>query len=155
MLKGLIGLIGRICLSLIFIASGLEKILHWDEALYSLDTALTQWTLPGNWMSWAQPLIEGILPHLSMLLVAACVCELLGSACVLLGFRVRFGAFLLIIFLIPATALMHPFWTAQGAEYEVQVATFLRNLSIIGGLLILLAYGKGGSCYASKDAHSD
>ena len=124
MLKGLIGLIGRVCISLIFIASGLEKILHWDEALHSLQTALTQWTLPGNWMSWAQAVVEGILPNLSIVLMGASVCELLGAACVLLGFRVRFGAFLLIIFLIPATVLMHPFWAVQGGEYEVQVASF-------------------------------
>ncbi len=154
MLKGFIGMLGRMCLSLIFIASGLEKILNYDEAFQSLHASVTQWMIPGHWMNWAQNGLEIILPYLSWILSGAIFLELLGAACVLLGFKVRFGAFLLIVFLVPVTLLMHPFWAVQGGEYEAQVATFLRNLSIIGGLLILLAYGKGGNDHSSKHVQS-
>jgi uncharacterized membrane protein YphA (DoxX/SURF4 family) len=106
--------------------------------------------IPGHWMHWAQSWLEMALPYLPLILGIAVVFELLGAACVLLGVNVRFGALLLVLFLIPVTVLMHPFWTVQGSEYDVQVATFLRNLSIIGGLLILLAYGKGEPRQVSK-----
>ena len=140
MIRGLIGFIGRLCISLIFIASGLEKILNWGKAEETLRMTIGHWAQPGSGMLWAQGFSADLISHLPALLSLCVALELLGAICILLGCYVRLGALLLIIFLVPVTLLMHPFWTVQGPEYDLEVATFLRNLSIIGGLLILLAY---------------
>ncbi len=155
MLKCLLGFAGRLLISLIFLASGLSKILNWQEAEQLLATSLTNWMTMSQGSGWVTGIGEWVLPYLPILLTAAVCCEILGGLCVLLGVQVRFGAFLLAIFLIPTTLVMHAFWMVQGPEYEVQAANFLKNLSVLGGLLILLAYGKGGKCGSQKGEHSE
>jgi putative oxidoreductase len=44
---------------------------------------------------------------------------------------------------VPVTAVFHGPWTAQGAEVQLQVIQFLKNLSIAGGLLAVAAAGPG------------
>jgi putative oxidoreductase len=67
-----------------------------------------------------------------------------GGVSVLLGYRARLGAFLLVMFLVPVTLVMHNFW----AVADPQVATlqriqFMKNLGLIGGALLLIYYGAG------------
>jgi putative oxidoreductase len=45
--------------------------------------------------------------------------------------------------LIPTTLLFHNFWAMQGMEQQDNMIHFLKNLAIMGGLLILAAYGAG------------
>jgi len=54
------------------------------------------------------------------------------------GFKVRVGAFLLLIFMIPVTLIMHPFWFSIGSEMHQEISIFLKNLSLIGALLYIL-----------------
>ncbi|MBY0529216.1 MAG: DoxX family protein [Rhabdochlamydiaceae bacterium] len=145
MLKCLLGFTGRLFISLIFLASGLSKILNWQESEQLIETSLTNWMAMSQGSGWVLGIGEWILPYLPILLIVAVCFEILGGLCVLLGVQVRLGALLLALFLIPTTLVMHPFWMVQGPEYEVQAAHFLKNLSVLGGLLILLAYGKCGS----------
>lgn len=155
MLKNLIAFLGRLLLSLIFLASGVNKIMNWQATGQTVDIAMNEWLTIGVGMEWLEQLISMAIPMVPALLVAAVVCELLGGLCVLLGIQVRFGAFLLILFLIPATLLMHHFWTLQGAEQELQMVMFMKNVAIGGGLLILLAYGKGKKAHATQHAKKD
>jgi putative oxidoreductase len=75
------------------------------------------------------------LPIPSVLAVGAIACLLLGSLSLLLGFKTQIGALLLVLFLIPTTLLFHPFTTDLG--------NFLKNLALIGGLLMVVSYGPG------------
>ncbi len=61
----------------------------------------------------------------------------------LLGFKARVGAVLLIIFLIPATLIFHNFWAFEGMERQMQMIMFMKNLAILGGLLLVLGLGPG------------
>jgi putative oxidoreductase len=49
----------------------------------------------------------------------------------------------LIIFLIPTTLIFHDFWTYEGAAAQNQMQHFMKNLSIMGGLLFVLGTGSG------------
>ncbi len=73
-----------------------------------------------------------------ILLVGAIVCELFGGLSVLLGYKARWGAIALIIFLIPATLIFH----TNFAE-RMQVIQFLKNLGLLGGLLMVYSFGSG------------
>ncbi len=55
----------------------------------------------------------------------------------------RIGLGLILVFLVPVTAMFHGPWTAQGAEVQLQVIQLLKNLSIAGGLLAVAAAGPG------------
>lgn len=118
--------VGRVLLSFIFVMSGVQKIMAPDETA----------TLMKN---------EG-LPAVQFLLIGAIVCELAGGLSVMLGVKARWGAALLIIFLIPTTLIMHDFWTYEGQQQQMQMAHFMKNLAILGGLLLIVGIGPGGCC---------
>ncbi|HEY3171765.1 MAG TPA: DoxX family protein [Thermoanaerobaculia bacterium] len=70
--------------------------------------------------------------------------SLAGALSVLLGYRARGGAWLLVAFLVPVTLLMHAFWTVEDpATALMQQAMFLKNLSILGGALLIAWFGAG------------
>lgn len=116
-------LIARVCLSLIFVVAGAMKIMQFDH--YQ-----------------ALMIAQGV-PHAEILLIVAIVFELGGSLLVFFGLFARFGAFILFLFVLPVTYFFHGFWGMEGAEMVNQVHHFLKNLSILGGLLYVLAVGPG------------
>lgn len=115
-----IPLAARIFLSVIFLRSGIGKI---------LDFGGTQQQIAGVGIPLA---LAGLLA------VGAIIFELGGALSVLLGYKARWGAIALIIFLVPTTLLFH----TNFAE-EMQVTQFLKNLAIVGGLLMVVYFGSG------------
>jgi putative oxidoreductase len=111
-------LIGRILLVLIFLNSGIGKI--------------------GNFEGTAQYMAKFWMPLTNFFLIGAIFLELVGSIIVLLGYQARFGALLLLIFLIPTTLIFH-----TNFADPMQKVHFMKNVSMFGGCLILLASGAG------------
>lgn len=83
------------------------------------------------------PLAAALVPLSGVMAVA-------GGLGVLVGFRTKLGVALLLAFLVPVTCMMHPFWhVAEAREAHVQLAMFIKNVSIAGGLLVLGQIGPG------------
>ncbi len=137
----LLGCFGRIFISLIFILASLGQIIDWQGSLQYLDNVLQTWMTYAIDKPEIQKIIDPLCSSTTLLLGCAIVLMLLGGILVFFGMKTRFGAFLLVVFLIPATILMHPFWILQAPERELQMVMFMKNLSILGGLFYLLAYG--------------
>jgi uncharacterized membrane protein YphA (DoxX/SURF4 family) len=144
--------VGRICLSLIFLLSGIGKLIHWHEREQSLVGAINDLLSNTQGLDWVHSLLSSLLPWTGELLVLGIIFELGGSILVFSGYRARLGALILAIFLIPTTLLYHHFWLLQGSDRELQMIMFLKNLSIFGGLLILFALGAGRDCFNSKSS---
>ena len=123
-LRRLLPLAGRILLALIFLGSGFNKITGWSgTAAYMAN--------------------EG-MPLVPLLLAGAIAFELGGGLSLVLGFKTRIGALLLVVFLIPTTVIFHDFWTVEDPiQHEVQMIGFMKNLSIMGGLLFVMGMGPG------------
>lgn len=69
---------------------------------------------------------------------------LVGGVSVALGYRARLGAWLLVFFLVPVTLTMHNFWAvADPAAAAMQQVMFMKNLSMLGGALLLAHFGSG------------
>jgi putative oxidoreductase len=117
-LKAFAMLAGRILLVSIFVNSGMGKI--------------------GNFAGTAQYMAKAGMPYTSFFLFGAICFEIIGSLTVILGFLTRLGTTLLLIFLIPTTLIFHENFSDHG-----QMIHFMKNVSIFGGLLILLAVGPG------------
>ena len=120
--------LGRFLLSLIFIAAGFGTI---------FDFAKTE----GYMKAAGMP--ENLTPAL---LVGAIAFEILGGLLVILGLWARFGALLLIIFLLAVTPIFHAFWkipVEKVMERQNEMNNFMKNISILGGMLIILARGPG------------
>jgi len=111
-------LIGRILLVLIFLKSGVGKI--------------------ENFQGTAQYMASYGMPYTNFFLVGAIFFELVGSITVILGYFARFGGLLLLIFLIPTTLIFHNIFVDPKMMIQ-----FMKNVSMFGGILILLAVGPG------------
>jgi putative oxidoreductase len=123
----LITLLARILLSLIFILSGLHKVADFSGTV----SLMTQHGLPAA----------------SLLAVLAIAVEVGGGLSVLLGFQARLAAVVLLLFLIPTTLVFHSNLVVP--QVQDQTTQLLKNLAIMGGLLMLAAHGPGA---ASLDA---
>src|SRR5689334_15595154 len=72
------------------------------------------------------------------------VIALAGGLSVILGYKARIGAWLLVLFLIPVTLVMHNFWAvADPAMATIQQVMFMKNLSMLGGALLIAHFGAG------------
>src|SRR5262245_25204954 len=70
------------------------------------------------------------------------IIALTGGLSVLLGYRTRLGAWLLVIFLVPVTLVMHSFWSiCEPTVFQVERALFLRNITMLGGALLIGCLG--------------
>jgi len=135
--------LGRVCLSLIFIIGGLKKIFDWQSVEQGVVATLCDWHAYVEHYSWAAKFFESLLPYVPILLGIATFCELFGGLLIFFGIKVRFGAFLLFLFLVPATILYHSYWMMEGQKHELELSMFLKNLAILGGIFTLIVFGSG------------
>jgi putative oxidoreductase len=122
-MQGFAALLGRVLLCAIFLNSAYGKITNWDGTLSYMQAR-------------GMPMADVGLP-------VAVGAEILGGLALLIGLKTRFGAVLLIAFLIPATFYFHNFWTFPDPDQRGQMIHFMKNCAIIGGLLMILAFGAG------------
>ena len=84
------------------------------------------------------------VPLATIMVPAAGVLALVGGVSVMLGYRARFGAFLLLVFLVPVTLVMHKFWGIADPQMAMlQKVNFMKNTSLIGACLLIIHYGSG------------
>ncbi|MEM9483372.1 MAG: DoxX family protein [Cyanobacteria bacterium P01_F01_bin.116] len=112
-------LAARICLALIFLKAGITHLIGFGGFASML----------------GQRLFLG-----GLLAAGTVIFQLAGGLSLLLGYKVKIGALLLIIFLVPATLVFHNF-IADGAE----INAFLKNVGLIGGLLMVIYTGSGAA----------
>lgn len=122
LLEGVLPLLARLLLSVIFVTSTLSKLFSWN----------------GN----VDYMTSKHLPMIPVLLAAALAIEGLGSLCLITGVAARAAATVLFLYLIPVTLLLHDFMSTN----------FEKNLGIMGGLLMIAAYGPGRFALRSRIA---
>lgn len=116
-------LAGRILLAVLFIISGWGKI--------------------GNFAGTAGYMASAGLPFVEVLLAFTIAIELSGGLLLVLGWKTRWAALVIFLFLIPATFIFHAFWSAPVEQAAMQQIQFLKNVAIMGGMLLLAASGPG------------
>ena len=117
-------LTGRVALGLIFVKSGLQKLM----------------TLSAFGASLAS---RGV-PQSSFWAVVGATVEFVGGVLIVTGLRTREASLLMILFVIVATGISHRYWEfADAAARRTQESQFFKNLAIIGGFGLLFATGAG------------
>lgn len=91
---------------------------------------------------------HGLTWNQDMLLYGAILFLVLGGLMVLLGYRTSLGATLLLLYWAPVTFIIHDFWDFPRDQIRIQSILFMKDIAIIGGLLMLL--GKGSGRYSIK-----
>ena len=135
--------LGRTLISIIFIVVALSEIFYWEQADKDLSYALTNWELYTGDADKVGEVFTTMTSMTSILLVVAIALQLIGGVFLFFNYRVRFAAFLLIIYLMASTVLYHPFWYLEGQAFSRTLVLFLNNIAIVGGLLVVLSMGKG------------
>jgi putative oxidoreductase len=81
------------------------------------------------------------MPEITVWLVI--LIEIGGGLLLILGWQTRLVAWILAAFTVCATFAAHRFWEFEGAQYVPQLTSFMKNLAIAGGLLMVAACGPG------------
>jgi putative oxidoreductase len=132
--------LGRILLSLIFIISGIEKLMNVG--------GITRLLAESN-----VPIPDEIVPYLGgfskfeAMGYGVGALELICGLMVLLGLKARWGALILAVFTACTIVFVHHFWDMQGQAYLDNMREALKNLSIMGGLLLVVACGSAPSAF--------
>jgi putative oxidoreductase len=135
MTKRYMPLTGRVLLSLIFIISGWGKLMNFSgTAAYMASMGMP-------------------MPH--VLLVPAIIIELGGGLMLLLGWKARWAALAIFLFIIPTTLIFHAFWAVDAAQAQNQMIHFMKNITIMGGMFYVMAFGSGPCSIDKKDEHGE
>jgi putative oxidoreductase len=63
---------------------------------------------------------------------------------ILFGYRAKFGGWLIALFLAGVTPMLHNFWAVSDPMmHRIQMVMFLKNLSMLGGALLIAQFGAG------------
>ena len=92
-----------------------------------------------NFSEGAEELRTKHFPKAPWALGVAVTLEVMGAFSLISGVRPRLGASALVVFLVPVTLTYHNFWAYGGASRGSQVIHFLKNIAILGGLLVIIA----------------
>lgn len=107
----------RVLISLLFLILGVRKLLAWGGTV-------------GYFGKLGLP-----APELMLALVVAV--EVLGGAALALGWKVKWAALALAVFTVIASLVAHNFWSVDAAQFSAQLTQFLKNMAIVGGLLLV------------------
>ena len=106
-------LVARICVAVVYLYSGIDKIVNWP---------------------WSIAFIKGLrLPQAPIVLAGTIVTQLLGSLAILSG----------VFFTVVATLVAHNPVGLKGEEFRRQMTLSLEHLAIVGGLLLIAVVGPG------------
>jgi putative oxidoreductase len=130
--KGAVVLAGRVLFGLIFFVAGFN---HFSQQTISYAAA------------------QGV-PMAAVAVPLAGLIAIVGGLSILLGYRAKLGAWLLVLFLVPVTFTMHRFWAvADPAAAQDQMAHFMKNLSMLGGALLISQFGAGPLSLDARNSH--
>ena len=127
-------LVARILLAILFITSGFGKIEGFDGLI-------------GYIASKGMP-----LP--ALMAAGAIAVELGGGLLMLVGYRARWAALAIFLFLIPTTLIFHNFWSVPADMAGNEQIAFLKNMSIMGGMLMVWAFGPGRLALGGETANA-
>ena len=96
-----------------------------------------------GWDSQAAYMASHGMHFIAPLLAAALAIELLGSLCLITGFQARGAAAVMAFYLAIVSVQLHDFWNKTGMAAGANQTEFFKNLGMIGGLLMIVAYGPG------------
>jgi putative oxidoreductase len=115
-------LLGRILFSLIFLSS---LTVHFSKGAIAYAG------------SQGVPLASIAVPFSGLM-------AFVGGLSIASGYKAKWGALLLVVFLIPVTIILHNFWAMKDAMMsQMQYAMFMKNISMLGAALLIMHFGSG------------
>jgi putative oxidoreductase len=118
-----IALLGRLLLAAMFIYAGFGKI--------------------GGFAGTAAYIGSQGLPLPQVLAAGTIVLEIVAGVLLVVGWKARWAALALALFTVLASVIFHAFWSVPAEQFRTQQLFFLKNMAVVGGLLMVVALGAG------------
>jgi putative oxidoreductase len=118
-----IALLGRILLAAMFIYAGYGKI--------------------GGFAGTAGYIASQGLPLPQVLAAGTIVLEIVAGVLLVVGWKARWAALALALFTVLASVIFHAYWSVPAEQFRTQQLFFLKNMAVVGGLLMVVALGAG------------
>lgn len=123
-LQNPLAFVGRLLLVALFLPAGISKLTSFSGTVGYISSA-------------GMP-----LPTVAAAL--AVVVEIIGSVALVFGFGTRVAALVLAFFTLVASFYFHAYWAVPVDQQMVMQLLFFKNVAVVGGLLVLAAFGAGG-----------
>jgi putative oxidoreductase len=123
-LTNFIALVARILLAILFVLGGYNKLMGGTAG------AVTNMTNHG-------------IPFPDILVWGAVVVELVGGLMLMAGLFARWVALVIAAYTVALAVIFHAYWAAPAADVRFERVIFFNHLSIIGGMLAIVAFGAG------------
>lgn len=130
--------LGRVFIAAMFIYLGISKLIDWQVAQQELVTALQGLYEGPQKYIWFEQFVGYAISWSSIILGIQIIFELVGATFILFGVKVKLGSGMLAIFLILSTLLHYRFWAISGPNTHIALSIFLRNMGVLGGLLVII-----------------
>ena len=128
--QNILTLVGRALIALLFIPAGLSKI--------------------GAFAGVAGYIASKGVPLPAVAAAIAIAVELGLGLLVLVGWQTRWAALAIAVFTVVITFIFHAFWAVPAEQVMQQQQAFFKNIAVVGGLLMLVAFGPGGFSLDAK-----
>jgi putative oxidoreductase len=125
--------LARILIVAIFVYTGITKLMHFDATAHMIG--------------------EKGIPLAAVAAAIAILIELGGAILIIVGWQTKLAAAVQFVYLVFITFMYHNFWAAPPQLHDVQLLNFLKNVGIMGGLLILATHGAGASSVDAESTH--
>ena len=112
----IVEILGRVLLSAIFLINGIGKIFNYEGTIQYMEN----FDVPGY------------------LIIPAITVEILFPILLIIGYYTKFSALVLSLFTLALAVIFHTDFSNQ-----MQLMSFLKNIAIAGGFLIIFVYGPG------------
>ena len=117
-------LTGRILISLIFLMSGFGKVFQFDGQV-------------------AYAASQGV-PLASLAIIISIIAELAAATMIIIGYRARLGALILLVWMIPVSIMLHACWNIEyPMAQQMHMIMFMKNMAIMGAMLLNMSFGPG------------
>ncbi|MCH9741877.1 MAG: DoxX family protein [Proteobacteria bacterium] len=127
-------LIGRALIALLFIPAGVAKLSGFEGTVGYISSVG--------------------MPFATLAAVLAIMIELGAGSALLVGFCTRIAAVVLAIFTLVASFYFHPYWAVAADQAFVTQLLFFKNIAVVGGLLVVAAFGAGGWSFDARNVHA-
>jgi putative oxidoreductase len=135
--------LGRILLPIYFIVLGIQKLFGADALAETLKTYVP---LPEEIDAY----LGGTPRYLALAYLVGAI-EAISGVMVLVGLKARWAALVLVVYVGCTIFYVHNFWAMEAAVAGQHRMFALMNLSLLGGLLLVVAGGSGATALDRND----
>jgi len=119
----LLALLSRVFIWMLFIPFGIGKLTGWEDTLKYIASAN--------------------VPYPQVAATIGAIVELGLSTLLLLGYKTRWVALAIVVYVLVLAFVFHPYWAVPAAQVFAQKTNFFKNMGIAGGLFAIAAWGPG------------